>query len=56
MKQLKVAVKRLQCSLAGASAGAVVALSMFVTTANAAVVFVDRSTAPISVPNNIDGV
>jgi hypothetical protein len=55
MKQLKVAVKRLQYSLVGASAGAVVALSMFATTANAAVVFVDLSAIPIAVPNDIDG-
>jgi hypothetical protein len=52
MKQLKVAAKCLQYSLAGG----VVALTMFATTANAAVVFVDLSTVPIAVPNNIDGV
>ncbi len=54
MKQLNVAVKRLQYSLAGV--GAVVVLSMFAAPANAAVVFVDLSAVPIAVPNDIDGV
>jgi hypothetical protein len=52
MKQFKVAVKHLQFTFAGG----VVALSMFATAANAAVVFVDLSAVPIAVPNNIDGV